>query len=107
MSVLSVLSSLVFFFFFNDTATTEIYTLSLHDALPICYAICYHCAWSGEMAGKDDGTPNRVWVLMRYDKGEKVRSTGVFETAKDANARAKGERKRGIKCKVVKFRRDV
>src|SRR5260370_12824895 len=28
-------SSLSFFFFFNDTATTEIYTLSLHDALPI------------------------------------------------------------------------
>src|SRR3712207_7472647 len=26
---------LCFFFFFNDTATTEIYTLSLHDALPI------------------------------------------------------------------------
>src|SRR2546421_7884801 len=26
---------LLFFFFFNDTATTEIYTLSLHDALPI------------------------------------------------------------------------
>src|SRR5947208_8401621 len=25
-----------FFFFFNATATTEIYTLSLHDALPIC-----------------------------------------------------------------------
>src|SRR5574342_1409960 len=35
----------VFFFFFNDTATTEIYTLSLHDALPIlkiavrCFAV--------------------------------------------------------------------
>src|SRR5437660_10806532 len=29
-----IVSSL--FFFFNDTATTEIYTLSLHDALPIC-----------------------------------------------------------------------
>src|SRR2546430_6736753 len=27
--------SILFFFFFNDTATTEIYTLSLHDALPI------------------------------------------------------------------------
>src|SRR2546430_9168037 len=27
------------FFFFNDTATTEIYTLSLHDALPICCSI--------------------------------------------------------------------
>src|ERR1039458_6644926 len=29
------LDSAFFFFFFNDTATTEIYTLSLHDALPI------------------------------------------------------------------------
>src|SRR6478752_10858998 len=29
------LYSYIFFFFFNDTATTEIYTLSLHDALPI------------------------------------------------------------------------
>src|SRR2546422_2757653 len=31
---------MTFFFFFNDTATTEIYTLSLHDALPIW-------SWSG------------------------------------------------------------
>src|SRR5258707_14356419 len=30
------------FFFFNDTATTEIYTLSLHDALPILV-----CGWPG------------------------------------------------------------
>src|SRR3712207_9270011 len=28
---------LIFIFFFNDTATTEIYTLSLHDALPISH----------------------------------------------------------------------
>src|SRR5258708_19649137 len=28
------------FFFFNDTATTEIYTLSLHDALPISSYVC-------------------------------------------------------------------
>src|SRR5688572_32272865 len=32
-----VLSVFVLFFFFNDTATTEIYTLSLHDALPISF----------------------------------------------------------------------
>src|SRR3989337_4384224 len=33
----------VFFFFFNDTATTEIYPLSLHDALPIsCRRRCPH-----------------------------------------------------------------
>ena len=29
------------FFFFNDTATTEIYTLSLHDALPIWWLSCW------------------------------------------------------------------
>src|SRR2546425_9034087 len=36
MSFFSLFSLSFLFFFFNDTATTEIYTLSLHDALPIC-----------------------------------------------------------------------
>src|SRR2546426_9652420 len=36
-SSLSCAATIPFFFFFNDTATTEIYTLSLHDALPICH----------------------------------------------------------------------
>src|SRR3712207_6871131 len=31
------MTSICIFFFFNDTATTEIYTLSLHDALPISW----------------------------------------------------------------------
>src|ERR1019366_3512272 len=31
------------FFFFNDTATTEIYTLSLHDALPIYVVVAFVC----------------------------------------------------------------
>src|SRR5438067_13477034 len=35
-SLCSPSTSVSFFFFFTDTATTEIYTLSLHDALPIC-----------------------------------------------------------------------
>src|SRR5215216_7833557 len=41
------------FFFFNDTATTEIYTLSLHDALPISWispengSTCQSGAWAG------------------------------------------------------------
>src|SRR2546425_7473829 len=45
-----------FFFFFNDTATTEIYTLSLHDALPI-----YFCEFYGRemlrLAGPQPLTP--------------------------------------------------
>src|SRR2546422_10809887 len=40
------LQLLLVFFFFNDTATTEIYTLSLHDALPISYRTL------GRMRGK-------------------------------------------------------
>src|SRR5256885_16716211 len=35
MIVMTMLNIIRSFFFFNDTATTEIYTLSLHDALPI------------------------------------------------------------------------
>src|SRR2546430_11475465 len=38
INVLSYFCSI--FFFFNDTATTEIYTLSLHDALPISNSRC-------------------------------------------------------------------
>ena len=41
------------FFFFNDTAPTEIYTLSLHDALPICTVVRlgrrFHLAQSGNL----------------------------------------------------------
>src|SRR5207248_9973198 len=39
--------SFCFVFFFNDTATPEIYTLSLHDALPICRSVL--CAYRQTM----------------------------------------------------------
>src|SRR5215469_17808227 len=42
-----LLSVFLFFFFFNDTATTEIYTLSLHDALPICRPPHRRTWWRG------------------------------------------------------------
>src|SRR5256885_10001886 len=41
----------VLFFFFNDTATTEIYTLSLHDALPISWAASISTTRSTRRAG--------------------------------------------------------
>src|SRR5476649_3091542 len=49
---------MLFFFFFNDTATTEIYTLSLHDALPIS-------AWSTAVTNDHGGA---------YEFTSKVRS---------------------------------
>src|SRR5258708_32397537 len=44
-------SCISFFFFFNDTATTEIYTLSLHDALPILFAFAALCLLAGILPG--------------------------------------------------------
>ena len=41
-SEVTLFSFFLFLFFFNDTATTEIYTLSLHDALPICSSTDYY-----------------------------------------------------------------
>src|SRR2546427_11391781 len=63
--VLSLFSpSILIFFFFNDTATTEIYTLSLHDALPIW-------AWAGRCRSPGPrGSPCRAggahaWAFPR------------------------------------------
>src|SRR5215204_7389605 len=49
------------FFFFNDTATTEIYTLSLHDALPIA-APSGRCTWprAGCRPGRRDRKSTRL-----------------------------------------------
>src|SRR5438477_12920947 len=46
-------------FFFNDTATTEIYTLSLHDALPIC----------AEEGGESDiASSHLVWNTLQAER---------------------------------------
>src|SRR5215472_19194100 len=47
----------LFFFFFNDTATTEIYTLSLHDALPI--SMNPHCHVSASRRERSRGDASR------------------------------------------------
>src|SRR3712207_8663879 len=59
------------FFFFNDTATTEIYTLSLHDALPI-YEL-----QAGRRRRRDDGPTSGRVALRRAgwpDEARRVRS---------------------------------
>src|SRR5260221_7711389 len=64
------------FFFFNDTATTEIYTLSLHDALPI--SIQSACA---EPEGRNDRCAGQVQVTCHPE-----RRVGVRKGAKDRRA---------------------
>src|SRR2546422_9376392 len=50
------------FFFFNDTATTEIYTLSLHDALPIYLAFFF----LGEQRGRVVTKPQRQQAAPQH-----------------------------------------
>src|SRR3989442_11071115 len=55
------------FFFFNDTATTEIYTLSLHDALPI-----FHRPLPGAFAGGLELDPCALDEGLHPELGEEV-----------------------------------
>src|SRR5437764_15318035 len=60
------------FFFFNDPATTEIYTLSLHDALPIWSAemIASQIAARAEGWNREKGkgwTRLRAWIAARWN----------------------------------------
>src|SRR5256885_11838322 len=80
-----------FFFFFNDTATTEIYTLSLHDALPICPAVALlfagcaalgrwpQCRRSEEHTSELQSPCNLVCRLL-LEKKKKTKRTPLRDT---------------------------
>src|SRR5258708_9386217 len=58
-----------FFFFFNDTATTEIYTLSLHDALPIFRG---DRDWPGGYRTRGDGCRAPIYLpICRHSEDRK------------------------------------
>src|SRR2546422_3782577 len=59
----------LFFFFFNDTATTEIYTLSLHDALPIFEYVLHR-------VGQVSGLPLLLSLAYHRDRGEPLTYSG-------------------------------
>src|SRR5256885_9866373 len=87
--IVLVVLVLFVFFFFNDTATTEIYTLSLHDALPICTVSC--APWA---AGAGSGCTavsmrSRRWPdrkSTRLNSSHLVISYAVFCLKKKKNA---------------------
>src|SRR3712207_9480480 len=57
------------FFFFNDTATTEIYTLSLHDALPICFEATQALGMAVRQQFGHLGAGAARGVALRHDHG--------------------------------------
>src|SRR6266850_7917523 len=76
------MTSSLLFFFFNDTATTEIYTLSLHDALPIRSARPTPARWSPTSTIRRPNTSScRSWTRSeetRLNSSHLVISYAVF-----------------------------
>src|SRR5258708_39581482 len=81
---ISLLPPLPPFFFFNDTATTEIYTLSLHDALPISRREqnpdnpCGQALRSGRRRGIRIEEPARDRKSTRLNSSHQIISYAVF-----------------------------
>src|SRR3712207_9243091 len=74
------------FFFFNDTATTEIYTLSLHDALPI-----YRIAQHDTVRVTKDGRRVDVSVSISPIADERGEILGAATIARDVTERRRDE----------------
>src|SRR3712207_9328687 len=75
------------FFFFNDTATTEIYTLSLHDALPI---------WDGTVSATAVAAAQRLATVVSGCRTARVSAAAAasrVRVASVAGARAERDRK--------------
>src|SRR2546430_5576307 len=99
-----------FFFFFNDTATTEIYTLSLHDALPIlvetervlasvveavigaCYLTYGYDRRSEEHTSELQSQSNLVCRLLLEKKKKKLKNTSHRRVDTDVTTLAEFQR---------------
>src|SRR5258707_5896002 len=72
-----------YFFFFNDTATTEIYTLSLHDALPILVllGIFWRSGRSGREIHRGAGNFGNAYLALAEGGSIRLAHVGQLEFA--------------------------
>src|SRR6266446_4911136 len=95
-SIIEMIFKHTFLFFFNDTATTEIYTLSLHDALPISVAADRDhpersVAEEAPRGVEIDLTRGRRLVLrVEYAPGSHARAASMRRTASRESSRSAG-----------------
>src|SRR5471032_3648705 len=90
---------LPFFFFFNDTATTEIYTLSLHDALPISgrdhmapttsNAIAPSAPWRSEEHTSELQSHHDIVCRLLLEKKKKKTTTNQHKKKKKKKTKTK------------------
>src|SRR5690349_23602883 len=88
------------YFFFNDTATTEIYTLSLHDALPISMSAAIHrtvCASISVAAGASVHAPTFGFTAAARSEEH----TSELQSRRDLVCRLLLEKKKKIETRNV------
>src|SRR2546430_17529182 len=87
-----------FFFFFNDTATTEIYTLSLHDALPISIKVLelHH---HGIRVGPTEADADRARTFYQDVLGRSEEHTSELQSQSNLVCRLLLEKKKKTKLK--------
>src|SRR5690349_22169328 len=90
---MSFLSMIIFFFFFNDTATTEIYTLSLHDALPIL------SQQKGEIGRLQGAVKYTIESDLLFAPGRSEEHTSELQSRRDLVCRLLLEKKKKKKKK--------
>src|SRR2546430_16759011 len=100
---MTYLAHYLIFFFFNDTATTEIYTLSLHDALPISelYETLIRVDCAGRvlpgLAQSWEGSGDRWTFTLRDDRSEE--HTSELQSQSNLVCRLLLEKKKHITCR--------
>src|SRR2546427_7633932 len=86
-----------FIFFFNDTATTEIYTLSLHDALPICvssWAAPVSCSPPVTTRQSGGGSRRTAWRASSSDASRSEEHTSELQSQSNLVCRLLLEKKK-------------
>src|SRR6266496_6739022 len=85
------------FFFFNDTATTEIYTLSLHDALPISPP----ASWSRSSSTSGPRTSGRSSSTCSSSATRSEEHTSELQSRRDLVCRLLLEKKKKNRTKTI------
>src|SRR3712207_8552689 len=88
------------FFFFNDTATTEIYTLSLHDALPILYP------HGKQQPRRDEASCSEARVLRAHhgthrEEGSAVRDDSHAERCRSEEHTSELQSRQYLVCRLL------
>src|SRR2546430_11978894 len=81
-----------FFFFFNDTATTEIYTLSLHDALPI---------WAPRWRRRSGSSMRRTVCPRRVTATPTARASGLLGRTRSEEHTSELQSQSNLVCRLL------